>query len=146
MNRIEFQNRLHEQIPITKAMGFEVLAFSPSQVRVLARLQPNVNHMATAFGGSINCLMTVCGWSMMAALMEKIDPNAHIVIQKSSIEYLRPIKKDFIAQCSVTEEGETQKLKTMYERHGMGKLLLQVYCYDGEELLARYEGQYVAYL
>lgn len=49
MDKIEFQQLLHQQIPITKAMGFSVVEFTPSKVKVSAKLEPNVNHKSTAF-------------------------------------------------------------------------------------------------
>jgi thioesterase domain-containing protein len=146
MSPSEFEQLLHEQIPITKAMEISVIEFSASKVKVSAQLKPNINHMATAFGGSINCLMTVCGWSMMYAIMKEIAPEAHIVIQKSSIDYLRPIHNDFIAECELTEQADKLKFLDMYQRHKKGKLPLKVFCYEKDILLAQYEGQYAAFL
>ena len=145
MNSSEFEQFLHEQIPITKAMEFNVIEFSTSKVKVLAKLKPNTNHMGTAFGGSINSLMAVCGWAMMYANVKDVAPEAHIVIQKSSINYLGSIKEDFVAECELTDEDARIKFLEMYHRHQKGKLQLSVFCYDKEILLARFEGQYVAY-
>ncbi|MDD3223661.1 MAG: YiiD C-terminal domain-containing protein [Clostridium sp.] len=136
---------LHQQIPITKAMEFGVIEFTKSKVRVSAKLEPNINHKSIAFGGSINCLMTVCGWAMMFANIKVIDPDVHIVIQKSNINYLLPIKGDFIAECELTDEESKRKFLEMYSKHKKGRLNLKVYCYDKDTLLAKYEGQYVAF-
>lgn len=38
MDRIEFETLLYHQIPITKAMGFQVQEFSPEKVRMFAPL------------------------------------------------------------------------------------------------------------
>lgn len=145
MNHIEFEQLLHEQIPITKSMEIGVIEFSPFKVKVSAKLKPNINHMATAFGGSINCLMTVCGWSMMYAIINEVAPDAHIVIQKSSIDYLAPIQDDFIAECELTDGAEKLKFLDMYRRHKKGKLRLEVFCYHEGSLSAKFEGHYVAY-
>ena len=83
MNKYEFEKFLHKQIPITKEMGFSILEFTPSKVKIAAKLEPNINHKSTAFGGSINSLMTVCGWAMAFINIKKVDPEAHIVIQRS---------------------------------------------------------------
>lgn len=145
MDKNEFEQLLHQQIPITKAMGFSVIEFTPSKVRILAKLEPNINHKSTAFGGSINCLMTVCGWAMTFINIKGIDPDAHIVIQKSNINYLAPIKEDFIAECDLTNEESKRKFLKMYNKHKRGKLSLKVSCYNQDTLLAEYEGQYVAF-
>jgi thioesterase domain-containing protein len=145
MDKNEFEQLLHQQIPITKAMGFSVIEYTPLKVRILAKLEPNINHKSTAFGGSINCLMTVCGWAMTFINIKGIDPDAHIVIQKSNINYLAPIKEDFIAECDLTDEESKKKFLEMYTKHKKGRLNLKVSCYNQDALLAEYEGQYVAF-
>ncbi len=145
MDSVTFEKMLHEKIPITEAMAFHVLEFSSLKVRITAELAPNANHMQTAFGGSINCLMVTCGWSMMNAIFQEIDPTAHIVIQRSSIEYYHPIKHDFVAECNLQDESKLVHLKDMYRRHNKGKQVLEIFCYEGETLLAKFEGQFVAY-
>lgn len=69
MNNKEFEKFIYEQIPITKAMGISIEKFTSSEVKVLAKLEPNINHKSTAFGGSINSVMTVCGWSLVYCRM-----------------------------------------------------------------------------
>ena len=144
MNKNEFQEFLHQKIPVTKAMEFSVLEFAPSKVRILAKLEPNKNHHSTAFGGSISCLMTVAGWALMYANIMETDPNAYIVISKSNIRYLKPIKKDFTAECTLTNESDKIKLFEMYNKNNKGKLTIKVYCYEDGDLAAEFEGQYVA--
>lgn len=145
MNTYDFEQFLHQQIPITKAMAFSVIEFTPSKIKISAKLAPNKNHKSTAFGGSINALMTVCGWAMMFINIKEIDPDAHIVIQKSNINYLLPIKGDFIAECHLSDEESKIKFLEMYTRHSKGKLNLTVSCYNQDSLLAEFQGQYVAF-
>lgn len=144
MNNHEFEEFLHHQIPITKAMAFSVVEFTPSKVKISAKLEPNINHKSTAFGGSINCLMTVCGWAMAFIHIKEIDPDAHIVIQKSNVNYLLPINEDFTAECSLEGEDAAMKFVDMYRKHKKGRINLNVTCHKGDALLAEYQGQYVA--
>lgn len=145
MDKHEFEEFLHKKIPITKSMGFSVIEFTPSRVKISAKLEPNINHKGTAFGGSINCLMVVCGWAMVFINTKEIDPNAHIVIKKSSINYLLPIKEDFIAECNLSDEESKRKFFEMYTKHKKGRLDLKVSCYNQDSLLAEFQGQYVAF-
>ncbi|MFT8314579.1 MAG: YiiD C-terminal domain-containing protein [Clostridium sp.] len=145
MNKNEFEEFLHKKIPITKAMGFSVVEFTPERIRISAKLEPNINHKGTAFGGSIDCLMVVCGWAMVFINIKEIDPHAHIVIQKSNINYLLPIKEDFIAECNLSDEESKRKFFEMYTKHKKGRLNLKVSCYNKETLLAEFKGQYVAF-
>ncbi len=144
MNELEFQQLLYEQIPITEKMGLRVVEFKPHSVKVLAILGPNLNHKCTAFGGSISSLMTVCGWGAVFANINESYPNSHIVIQRSSIEYISPIDKDFMAECNIENQEEIERFLSAYERFGRARIKLNVYCRDGNKLLSRFEGQYAA--
>ncbi|MCY6355936.1 YiiD C-terminal domain-containing protein [Clostridium sp. ZS2-4] len=144
MTEYEFEQYLHKKIPITKTMKFSILEFTPYKVRVVAKLEANTNHMSTAFGGSINSLMTVCGWSMAYINIKEIDPNAHIVLQKSNINYLAPINNDFVAECVLSDAEDKKNFLEMYNERKKSKLKLKVSCYDGETLAAEFQGQYVA--
>lgn len=126
-------------------MGISVAEFTPSRVRLSAKLEPNRNHKSTAFGGSINSLMTLCGWGMMYISIKEIDPDAHIVIQKSKMNYLMPIDEDFTAECTLTDESVKRKFIETYSKHKKGRLKLKVTCSKQDTLLAEYEGDYVAF-
>ena len=145
MDKKEFEQFLHEQIPVTKAMEFSVLEFTSSEVKISAKLEPNKNHQSTAFGGSISCLMTVAGWALTFANIKEIDPNAHIVISKSNIRYLKPVTKDFTAECKITDETDRINLFEIYKKNHKSKLNVKVYCYEDGVLAAEFEGKYVAF-
>lgn len=142
MNELEFQQLLYEQIPITEKMGLKVIEFKPYSVKILAMLEPNLNHKCTAFGGSISSLMTVCGWGAVFANVKDSYPDSHIVIQRGNIEYVSSIDKDFIAECTIEKQEEMRKLLLTYERFGRARITLDVYCRDGSKLLSKFQGQY----
>lgn len=145
MDKYEFEQFLYKQIPITKQMEIRVIEFSQNRIRISAKLEPNLNHKGTAFGGSINSLMTICGWALVYANIKEIDKDAHIVIQKSNINYLAPIDKDFTAECTLFDEEIKKEFFEMYDRHNKSRLKLKVTCSDKERLLAEYQGQYVVF-
>jgi thioesterase domain-containing protein len=146
MNKEEFEEFLYLKIPITKAMGIRVEEYGPSKVRLSAKLQPNINDKGTAFGGSISSLLTLCGWSMAYIIMKEEDPEAQIVVHKSSIRYIAPIKEDFAAECEIRDRESLEQFLGAYRESGKGRLKLEVRIYGGGETVsAEYEGQYVAY-
>ncbi|MBP1744298.1 MAG: yiiD [Firmicutes bacterium] len=145
MEKEEFEKFLHDKIPMTKAMEVRVEEYSPSKVRLAAKLEPNINDKGTAFGGSISSLMTLCGWSMAFRIMVEEDPEAQIVVQKSSINYIAPIRGDFAAECEIRDEESLEQFLCTYRERRKGRLKLGVRCYGGGTLSAEYEGQYVAY-
>jgi thioesterase domain-containing protein len=53
---------LHEQIPITRAMGLRVVANDGNGFVVEAPVALNSNHLRTAFGGSINAVATLAAY------------------------------------------------------------------------------------
>ncbi|GBF10833.1 YiiD C-terminal domain-containing protein [Tepidibacillus infernus] len=145
MLETEFENYLHERIPITEEMSFKVEEFKLNKVRIGAKLKPNINHKSTAFGGSINSLTTVCGWALVFNNMLDIDPNAHIVIQKSSIQYLKPIETDFVAECELTDERKKEKFVNTFRKLGKARIEVDVIIRDGEEIFAQFKGYYVVF-
>jgi thioesterase domain-containing protein len=88
---------LHEQIPLTRAMGVQVEAYDKEQLIVTAPLAPNHNHVGTAFGGSLSAIATLTGYCMLWLLLG--DRESHIVIRNSSMNYRRPVRQGIRAVC-----------------------------------------------
>lgn len=141
----EFEQLIHSQIPITKSMGINVITFSPNFTKIGAELSKNINHKSTAFGGSINTLLTVCGWAITFANIKPFDKNAHIVIQKSEIEYLNPIHEDFVAECKIDNEEIQEKFLATYKKFGKSRLTIEVICRDENTIFAKFTAQYVVF-
>lgn len=142
---IEFEKLIHSQIPITESMGIKVIEFSPSYTKIGAELSKNINHKSTAFGGSINTLLTVCGWAITFANIKPFDKDAHIVIQKSNVEYLNPIHEDFTAECYIEETITQDKFLAMYKSKGKSRLNVEVICKDEKTIFAKFKAQYVVF-
>src|SRR5215208_3229694 len=82
---------LHAQIPISKGMGVRVLRADAAGVLLCAPLKPNLNHRQTFFGGSAAALATLAAWGLAhERLLEQAGLDVHLVIQRSSMEYLEP--------------------------------------------------------
>lgn len=143
LTKDEFEVFLHQRIPITKAMGIAVLEYSEKAVKVKAPLALNFNHKGTAFGGSINTLMTVCGWAQTHALIYPHDPKAHVVIQRSQVKYRAPITSDFIAESEMIDPSAVKLFIDSFIRYGKAKIDITVKCRDGETLLAEFVAGYV---
>lgn len=144
MDKQEFEEFLHSKIPITKAMGITVIEFTKSRVKLSAQIEPNINDKLTAFGGSINALMTICGWAMTFINIKDVDNDVQIVIHKSNITYMAPINEDFIAECSV-EHNESVEFIENYKKYNKARLNLKVFCGKKERIFVKYEGEYVAF-
>src|SRR3954452_21018058 len=93
----EAQKFLHEQIPITRAMGLRVIAHDETGFTVEAPVALNSNHLRTAFGGSINAVATLAAYGFL--WVELNQAAAHVVVAESSIKFLRPVRETIRATC-----------------------------------------------
>ena len=89
---------LHEKIPLTRAMGVTVV---DSGVRLVleAPLAPNVNHLGTAFGGSLHALPTLAGYAAVWTLLHEAGVDGHVVIKRSEALYRQPVTGVLRAEC-----------------------------------------------
>ena len=63
MSPADLQSFIMESIPLANHMGLEVLNCSKESVEVKANFYLNRNHKNTAFGGSVNAILTLaCSW------------------------------------------------------------------------------------
>ena len=82
------QAMLDEQFPITRSMGVRVLGLGDA-LAFEEPLDPNRNHMGTAFGGSIFSLAVLAGWCWVWMKLKEEGLQAEIMIHLSNLEYLQ---------------------------------------------------------
>ncbi|MGE5240286.1 MAG: YiiD C-terminal domain-containing protein, partial [Bacteroidota bacterium] len=70
MDRRELERYLHEQIPLSKAMGVEVMEASGEKVELAAPFAPNINHLETVFGGSASAVAILAAWTLLHVRLE----------------------------------------------------------------------------
>src|SRR3954469_24251288 len=103
---------LHEQIPITRAMGLRVMANADDAFTVEAPVALNSNHLRTAFGGSINAVATLAGYGFL--WMELNEAAAHVVVAESSIRFLRPVRERIRATCVRPDASALAAFRTQF--------------------------------
>lgn len=136
------QELLHAKIPITRAMGVKVEAYDGERLVLSAPLEPNVNHLGTAFGGSLNTMAVLSGYGLL--WLELRDAEGHIVIRESSISYDRPVRGELRATClRPRPEALAQFKKTFHER-GKARISLSATIEDEGVTCVRFEGIFVA--
>ena len=89
---------LHEKIPLTRAMGLRV-AGTGARLVLEAPLDANINHLGTAFGGSLHALPTLACYAVLWTLLNEAGITCHVVIKHSSANYLQPVKGLLRAVC-----------------------------------------------
>jgi thioesterase domain-containing protein len=142
MDQNGLERYLHEHIPISGALGVGVAEASDQLVRVSAPLEPNLNHRSTAFGGSVGAVAVLAGWGLMRLRVDHLRPVPHLVIQRSTLEYLLPIETDFEASCAAPSEDRWDRLWRAFTQRGRGRIDLAVEVTADGALAARFHGTY----
>jgi thioesterase domain-containing protein len=139
----QLETTLHRQIPLTRAMHLHVQSYDGRELRLRAPLGPNVNHVTCAFGGSLAAATTLAGWGMLWIVLREAGVAGQIVIQESTLSYVRPVTEDFIAACHHPSEKAVKHLLTMLARKGKGRINLQAEIMQGTRPCVSFHGRYV---
>jgi thioesterase domain-containing protein len=135
---------LSVEIPVTQRLGIRFAGAPNGAVRLRAPLAANVNHKGTAFAGSLNAIATLAGWAVVWLVLRRGDQPGHVVIQDSSIRYLRPVTGDFEAYCEPPGVRAVERLTAALSRRGRGRIELAVTVSDRDGPAVTFRGRYVA--
>ncbi|MGK7913765.1 MAG: thioesterase domain-containing protein [Synechococcus sp.] len=139
------QSTLYTEIPLTKAMGIEVVAYGDRQLTLKAPLQPNINHKSTAFGGSLYSIAVLNGWGLLFLLLQKAELAGQVVIASSNIRYLQPVTGDLFATAQLPDVDVCDRFLRQLQRNGRSrvKLKVNVQGHDPQKSAVEFEGTYV---
>jgi|SRR5581483_4175730 len=137
---------LYEQIPISAAMGVRAITATPELVQLAAPLGPNVNHNETVFGGSAAALATLAAWALLHLRIARMGIRARLVIQRSSMDYERPIPGEFEAVCRFVDEVAWERFRAMLVRRRRARLTLSAHLLYDAQRMAAFQGDFVAFL
>jgi thioesterase domain-containing protein len=140
----EVEAYLHSNIPLSAAMGVQVKVATPERVLLFAPLGPNINHHRTVFGGSGVVLATLSAWTLLHLRLSHEHLDAQLVIQRSSMEYERPISGDFEAVCGLADEAIWQRFRSTLERRGRARMTLNAYLLHASHEMGSFVGDFVA--
>jgi thioesterase domain-containing protein len=138
------QKYLHERIPISKAMGVEVLEATLDGVILTAPLSPNINHRETVFGGSASAVAILSAWSLLYLRFKIENINSRIVIQKSTMIYEHPITDMFTASSVVCDALAWVKFVTTLKRKKRARVKINSILSCNGKRVGELEGVFVA--
>ena len=141
----KLQDVLHAEIPLSQAIGIEVIEYHDNALTLFAPLKNNINHKCTAFGGSLYSVSVLAGWRLLYLLLNKNDLPGHIVIQESNIQFLKPVASDITAKCSFTSIEQYEKFIKSYKRKGMARIQLESRINNNTETCVIFKGSYVVH-
>jgi thioesterase domain-containing protein len=142
----EVEAYLHSNIPLSAAMGVRVEVATPERVLLFAPLGPNINHHQTVFGGSGVVLATLSAWTLLHLRLTQERIDAQLVIQRSAMEYERPIAGDFEAQCEFTDDSAWKRFRATFHRHGRARMTLNAQLLHASNEMGSFVGDFVALL
>lgn len=138
------QQTLYREMPITKAMGIEVLSWQDERLAMQMPLEPNRNHQYSAFAGSLNALCTVVGWGTLFMLLQGHACEGNIVIRRGKIRYLRPVTTpEFVAQGLALDSQSREYFFELLSSKGKSKLDVEVEIRDQQGPYVSFQGSYV---
>jgi len=141
---IDIQSYLYSNIPLSRAMGVQVKVATPLHVLLSAPLAPNINHHQTVFGGSGVVLATLAAWTLLHLRLQDERLDAQLVIQRSAMEYERPIPGDFEAVCQFADEPAWRRFRLTLERHGRARMTLRARLLYASHEMGSFVGDFVA--
>jgi thioesterase domain-containing protein len=140
----EIQDYLHEHIPLSQAMGVEVLRADQSGVTLSAPLEPNINHRETVFGGSASSLAILAAWSVVHFGLLREGFPCRVVIQKNAMSYEKPIAGAFSARCDAPDEETWRRFLAALRRKNIARIELASVLEYNDEAAGKMEGIFVA--
>ena len=154
MQPLRIEHYLHSHIPLSKAMGVQVLSATPDAVRLSAPLAPNLNHRETVFGGSASALAILAAWTLLHVRLEAEGTNedghhfrnARLVIQRNNMHYEKAMAATFYAVALAPDMALWKKFTHMLARKQRARIktrsVLECEGIQAGEL----EGEFVAFL
>lgn len=139
----ELQQILYTQIPPTKLLDFKVESYQNSVLSLSAPLSLNHNDKSTGFGGSLEMLNIITGWSATWILLKEKGISCDVVIRKVSSNFKKPANGDFITYCKLPKQDELEKMWLQYERKGKSKISFRIELYSNEILCLETQSEYV---
>lgn len=125
-------------------MGIRVVSVGADGVRLSAPLEPNLNHQSTAFGGSVASLAILAAWTLAHVRLREAGVAAAVVIQRSTVDYLKPVHGEMEAYCTSPAPAAWDRFLGGVERRGRGRLRLSAEVSSEQVLAATFDGLYAA--
>jgi thioesterase domain-containing protein len=143
MSAEEFTQYLHRHIPLTAAVGAQVLRYRPGEIEISAPFAPNINHRGTAFGGSLATLGILSGWAVLHLALREEKMEARLVIQNSSTDFAEPVNEDFIAVSRLPPPDRERFMKTL-RRYRRARVTVNTEIRSSGAPAVTHKGTYVA--
>jgi len=141
---VELEKYLHQHIPLSHAMAVSVLSITPDSVVLRAPIGPNINHRDTVFGGSASALAILAAWSLLHTRLLAEGISCRLVIQRNTMEYLRPILGEFIARSYLAQGSDWHRFTHIIKRNRKARICVESELRYLEQTVGHFAGHFVA--
>ena len=140
----ELQNKLYNDIPLTKIMEIKIQNYTNQELITTASLGININDKGTAFGGSLSTITIISGWSLCWLISKELgfDSN-NIVIIKNETSFRKPVTKDIVCHTKKPSLQEIQILKEKLLTKKSASIRIDSKIIEDGETCVDFEGYYV---
>ena len=140
----ELQNKLYNDIPLTKIMEIKIQNYTNQELITTASLGININDKGTAFGGSLSTITIISGWSLSWLISKELgfDSN-NIVIIKNETSFRRPVTKDIVCHTKKPSFEEIKTLKQKLEIKKSASIKIESKIIENDEICVEFVGYYV---
>ena len=140
----KLQNKLHDEIPLTKTMGIKIQSYNESELITTAPLEININDKGTAFGGSLSTITIISAWSLSWLISKELgfDSN-NIVIIKNETSFRKPVTKNIVCHTKKPSLKEIEILKQKLETKKSASIKIESKIIENDKICVEFEGYYV---
>ena len=143
---LRLQAEFDHSIPLTRAMGIQVINYDDKQLELSAPLAPNINDKGTAFGGSISSILTLAAWGVVWLACARQQIRADVVIHKGDITFLKPVVGDLYAVCQIPPAAEMTGFFKRLNSKGRARIALRSELLVEGDIMTQFDCQYAALL
>lgn len=135
---------IHENLPLTKAMGVKIQEMTDAHLRLGVPLALNLNHKRTAFGGSLESLATITCWATIYVDLKRRGHSPELVIRRCSMRFLHAVECDFSAVTAFPSDETREAFLKGLTRRGIGRIAATSVIEAEGKVCAEFEGEFVA--
>lgn len=138
------QNKLHNEIPMTKLMDFTIKSLDDEFLITTAPIEININDKKTAFGGSLSTMTIISSWALVDLIVKDLGySDSQIAIIKSESSFTAPVKNDIICKTYVPSKEEIDKLKEKLSTKKSGSIQIKSQVREFGKVCVNFDGVYV---
>jgi thioesterase domain-containing protein len=140
----KLEQKLSAEMPICTPMGIRPVSWDGRLLTMEMPLTANRNHQYSAFAGSLNALCTVVGWGTVFLMLQREGLAGNIVIRRSYIRYLRPVRDERIVARTLPIDADAESFFfELLRSKGTSKIEVYSEIADPDGALVSFHGSYV---